>query len=295
MHITCPWGISSNAYRVVYRTNTFPLVHAGFFHAFMNILALTPLLERFEAEYGTLTTLALFLGRTYLGRELYLQARVAEFWHKFQLFPQFRHCYTLLSKEAFCVWIQRFLGLGMLFNTRKGNTWTNRRKSIWVFTLIAMEAVKTYRTNPHFLLGTTQIPTWITPFVMVLFVSFLIPNTSFLGHICGLAFGYGCTNLPVWIIEVSKLIKVGGLGYLKFLAPPEWILRWIEGKLNLLGRLPHYVSVDQKTYGRYGVLPTVNPGALGASDNGIGLRGSSQRLGPWESGALCIVLTLYKD
>jgi glycosylphosphatidylinositol transamidase len=29
----------------------------------MNLLALTPLLERFEAEYGTLTTLALFLGR----------------------------------------------------------------------------------------------------------------------------------------------------------------------------------------------------------------------------------------
>ena len=50
---------------VVYRTNTFPLVHANFFHAFMNILALTPLLERFEAEYGTLTTLALFLGRMY--------------------------------------------------------------------------------------------------------------------------------------------------------------------------------------------------------------------------------------
>jgi glycosylphosphatidylinositol transamidase len=49
----------------VYRTNTFPLVHAGFFHAFFNLLALTPLLERFEAEYGTLTTLALFLGRMY--------------------------------------------------------------------------------------------------------------------------------------------------------------------------------------------------------------------------------------
>lgn len=50
---------------VVYRTNTFPLVHAGFFHAFCNILALTPLLERFEAEYGTLTTLALFMGREF--------------------------------------------------------------------------------------------------------------------------------------------------------------------------------------------------------------------------------------
>lgn len=29
----------------------------------MNILALTPLLERFESEYGTLTSLALFFGR----------------------------------------------------------------------------------------------------------------------------------------------------------------------------------------------------------------------------------------
>jgi hypothetical protein len=59
----------------VYRTNTFPLVHAGFFHAFFNILALTPLLERFEAEYGTLTTLALFMGREYLLRSLDLWIR----------------------------------------------------------------------------------------------------------------------------------------------------------------------------------------------------------------------------
>lgn len=47
----------------VYRTNTFPLVHAGFFHALLNIFALTPLLERFESEHGTLTTLLLFVGR----------------------------------------------------------------------------------------------------------------------------------------------------------------------------------------------------------------------------------------
>lgn len=29
----------------------------------MNVMALTPLLERFESEYGTLTSLALFMGR----------------------------------------------------------------------------------------------------------------------------------------------------------------------------------------------------------------------------------------
>jgi len=210
----------------MYRTNTFPLVHAGFFHAFMNIIVLTPLLERFEAEYGTLTSLALFFG-------------------PLSTIPAL--LYTFLEKGV------------LRMNTPVLGA------SIWVFTLLAMEAVKTYRSNPYFMLGTTQIPTWITPLVLVLFVSFLVPNTSFLGHVCGLVVGYG------W-----------GLGYLKFLAPPERILRWVEGKMNLLGRLPHYVSVDQKTYGRYGVLPTTTPTLAGAADNNItlGYVGSTQRLGP---------------
>ena len=69
-----------------------------------------------------------------------------------------------------------------------------------------------------------------------------------------------------------------GLGYLKFLAPPEKVLRWIEAKLNLLGRLPHYVSIDQKTYGRYGVLPTTNTDA-GEHAVPMTYLGGSQRLG----------------
>lgn len=84
-----------------------------------------------------------------------------------------------------------------------------------------MEAVKTYKSNPYFMLGTTQIPTWITPFVMVLFVSFLIPNTSFLGHVCGLAFGYGCKlrrptlkcrtdcNRGTWISQIPRTTRLG--------------------------------------------------------------------------------------
>lgn len=50
----------------LYRTNTYPFVHLGFIHMVMNVLALTPLLERFESEYGTLTALALFMGRELL-------------------------------------------------------------------------------------------------------------------------------------------------------------------------------------------------------------------------------------
>lgn len=46
-----------------YRLSTFPLIHLNAIHALLNILALTPLMERFESEHGTLTALALFFGR----------------------------------------------------------------------------------------------------------------------------------------------------------------------------------------------------------------------------------------
>ncbi|OCK84881.1 hypothetical protein K432DRAFT_378124 [Lepidopterella palustris CBS 459.81] len=186
----------------MYRLNTFPLMHLGFLHLLFNVLALTPLLERFEAEFGTLVTLVLFTG-------------------PFGLLPG--GLYVLIER-------------GLL----RSNT-TVMGASIWVFLLLSSEAVKTYKANPNFTIGTYKIPTWSTPIFLILVLSFLIPNTSLIGHLCGAAVGY------IW-----------ALNYIKFLVPPEKILRFIESKLNLLGRLPHYVSVDQKTYGRYGVLPTTN-------------------------------------
>lgn len=52
-----------NVYLAVYRLNTYPLIHLGFLHALLNTLALAPLLERFEADHGTLLTAAMFIGR----------------------------------------------------------------------------------------------------------------------------------------------------------------------------------------------------------------------------------------
>ena len=48
----------------VYRLNTYPLIHLNFLHALLNALALTPLMERFEAENGTLISVAMFAGRS---------------------------------------------------------------------------------------------------------------------------------------------------------------------------------------------------------------------------------------
>ncbi|PLN77312.1 Gaa1-domain-containing protein [Aspergillus taichungensis] len=187
----------------MYRLNTYPLIHMGFFHFLLNVVALTPLLERFEAEHGTLTAVALFIGPlSTLPAGLYL----------------------LIEKG--------------IFNRNASVVGA----SVWVFLLLASEAIRTFKSHPHFSLGSTKIPTWTSPLFVCAVVSALVPNTSFLGHMCAIAVGY-----------------LLGLGYLKFFVPPEKILRFLEGKLNLLGRLPHYVSVDQKTFGRYGVLPTSAP------------------------------------
>lgn len=51
------------SWRAVYRTNTYPFIHLNFFHMIINVIAVTPFLERFESEFGTLTSLALFFGR----------------------------------------------------------------------------------------------------------------------------------------------------------------------------------------------------------------------------------------
>ncbi|KAM0324536.1 hypothetical protein ACHAQA_007921 [Verticillium albo-atrum] len=204
-----------------YRINTFPFIHVNFIHAILNILALTPLMERFESEFGTLTSISLFIG-------------------PLTTIPAV--IYTIIE----LVILRR--------NTPVMGA------SIWVFLLLGVEAIRTYKTNPHLTLGTWQIPTWTMPLVLAVVVSVLIPGTSLLGHLCSLAVGY-----------------LFGLGYLKFLAPPEWGLRWVESKLNLLGRLPHYVSVDQKTYGRFGLLPS---GGHAGNSVPMSLVGSSQRLGP---------------
>jgi glycosylphosphatidylinositol transamidase len=45
----------------MYRLNTFVFVHLGLLHMVLNLVILVPLMERFEREFGTLTSLALFV------------------------------------------------------------------------------------------------------------------------------------------------------------------------------------------------------------------------------------------
>jgi hypothetical protein len=55
-----------------------------------------------------------------------------------------------------------------------------------------MEAVKTFAFQPYYTIAGNSIPSWTTPLLWMMVAAFLIPGSSFLGHLCGLVIGYAC-------------------------------------------------------------------------------------------------------
>ncbi|PKS10867.1 hypothetical protein jhhlp_002624 [Lomentospora prolificans] len=111
--------------------------------------------------------------------------------------------------------------------------------STWVFLLLSLELAQTRKTRPSVIVGSFRVPTWTALLVAIILKEICLPSSSLLGPLCGAVIGYAC-----------------GRGVLGWLAPPERLLRWLEAKLTLLRRLPHYISMDQNGQGRYGTLPT---------------------------------------
>jgi hypothetical protein len=88
-----------------------------------------------------------------------------------------------------------FLAQGIFRGSCGFTNHINTANSLWVFLLLGIEAIKTYRTNPQFTVGTVKVPTWTIPLVVAVLTAILVPHTSFLGHICGLGIGYICKHL----------------------------------------------------------------------------------------------------
>lgn len=130
--------------------NTYPLIHVNFLHGFLNVLALTPLLERFESEHGTLTTAALLAGRKYCAfRALVLCVRLIA-----QALSTLPGGLYLLFERG--IWRGNNAIMGARYAadyTKKtkysGPTWADHARSEWVFVFLAVEAMKAYRTNPY--------------------------------------------------------------------------------------------------------------------------------------------------
>lgn len=64
--------------------------------------------------------------------------------------------------------------------------------SALVFTLMAIEAVKTYGFQPYYIIAGYEFPSYFTPVFWMVLMAFLMPGSSLLGHFCGLVIGYAC-------------------------------------------------------------------------------------------------------
>jgi len=185
----------------MHRLNTYPLVHTGLIHALVNIVALTPLLERFEREIGTLKTTLLIAGPVVtFPAGLYLLIEMG----------------VLRGSEA-------VVGASAL-----------------VFTLIAAEAVKTYVYQPYYTIAGWEIPSWTTPIFWMMLASFLVPSSSLLGHFCGMVIGYAYACRYLRLLEPSEwiLTKVEQkLGFL-LLRLPWYIDLEKRVELNHMEMLP---------------------------------------------------------
>jgi len=189
-------GFSGGAHRLT----TYAFMHTSLLHLILDIVAIVPLLEKFESENGTLTTAVMFTG-------------------PFTTFPAI--LYLLLSTI-------------LKPSTPVGGA------SVWCFLLFSAFLYQTSKSTPHISIPSTpyKLPILAIPFILIIIVAIIVPYTSILGHICGCIIGFG------W-----------GSGLLKFLKPPDKILRWVEDKLMLRTRLPtSYVDVKGGPYGS-DVLP----------------------------------------
>ncbi|KAF8444314.1 hypothetical protein BGX38DRAFT_711897 [Terfezia claveryi] len=157
----------------LHRINTYPLVHLGWLHLLLNLVAWIPLSERFEREVGSAK-----MGGLVLGPLVTIPAAI----------------YLLVE-------------MGLL-----GGSTSVSGLSALILTLITIDAVRTSVHQPTFILFGKTLSTLYTPVITLSILFLLFPLSSLLGHLCGVAVGYayGLKYLskldpPDWI-----LVKVEG-------------------------------------------------------------------------------------
>ncbi|QLG70732.1 hypothetical protein HG535_0A06740 [Zygotorulaspora mrakii] len=171
------------------RLSNYPLIHLSLTHLIFNMLALFGPLNIFEAQHGTVHT-GVFLNLS-----------------------------ALLSGLMYCI-VGKLIYPDVSVAGASG----------WCFTLFGYFSVKESTVNPRYeIRGTSySFPTLYMPFVMLVFISLIIPGASFWGHLFGLLVGY-------FIGFKESLFSK--------LMPPSWIIIKIEAKLDRLIKLiPSWVK-----------------------------------------------------
>lgn len=204
------WSLNSDSVfhpTQFYRFNTYPLVHAGFAHIFFNIIALWAPLCEFERQNGTVHT-ALVL--------------------------------SILSVSVaipFCLISSMFFPDVSVLGA-----------SGWVFSFVAyFSYTNSLEHRTIRLFDSFEVPTLSVPFIMLIFVFLMVPNSSLLGHFLGICAGFVLAK--GWFVPLT--------------VPPGNIVGKIEEKLSsLIAIIPScflYTKEDSVKGSRYSYESTSLP------------------------------------
>ncbi|ODV83242.1 hypothetical protein CANARDRAFT_30181 [[Candida] arabinofermentans NRRL YB-2248] len=173
------------------KLTTYPLIHENFIHLIFNIISIYTPLSQFEKSNGTVHTgVVLNFLATLIAIPYCLVGMV---------------CYPNVSVLGCSGWCFAML-----------TYFTYMRSQVQEFTKLP---------NTNF-----EIPTNLTPFILLIIIGIIVPSSSFIGHLFGILAGF-----------------LLGFGYLKnFTNPPFKLILKIESKLeNLIDLLPdeiHYIK-----------------------------------------------------
>ncbi|KAH3686979.1 hypothetical protein WICPIJ_002048 [Wickerhamomyces pijperi] len=176
------------------RLSLYPLGHLSIFHLVFNLLAIVTPLSIFERRHGTV----------YTGVVLNLLA--------------------VFTALLYCV-------LGLVFYPDAKVLGA----SAWVFSFSGFFAYKESLIKPTYTISPSySLPTIATPLVPILIIAILVPGSSLLGHLFGLAAGYALAY-----------------GVFTKLVPPSNVIEFIEQKADRLIQLipsvfVYYREVDAK-------------------------------------------------
>lgn len=158
------------------RLTTYPLVHFSFLHIALNLTAFIPLCAKFEKQYGTLRSIAMFLG-------------------PFESFPGI--LYSIIDG-----------GILRMDTAIAGS-------SGYVFTLMTIESMILGRgRSGAIIFAGRQIPYWSLPLILLALSTIFLPGSSFLGHCCAIAvgalFGTGRVDFLLLPQEIVKWLERKG-------------------------------------------------------------------------------------
>lgn len=155
------------------RLTTYPLVHYSFLQYLLSLAAFIPLCERFERKYGTLRSLAMFLG-------------------PFESVPGLLYC---LVNGVFLRHDTAIVGC-----------------SGFVFTMVAIESSQyAAKKNVNVIFAGRQVPVISLPFFLLVATTILLPGSSVSLHCAsiaiGIVFGSGRVDFLLLPLKVVNFVE----------------------------------------------------------------------------------------